>query len=58
MFSLHNTTPEETALLIVICSEIARCHFSPYTFSLVVGEDRLVVAHDVGEEEPSARLAV
>ncbi len=54
--SKHNTR-EETALLIVICSRAVQWHFF-CTFSLVVGEDRLVFLHDVGEEESSARLIV
>lgn len=58
MFLLQSTTPEETALLIVICRKIVQCHFSPRTFSLVIGEDRLVFLHDVGEEESSSYLNV
>lgn len=58
MFLLQNITPEETASLIVTRCRMVQCHFFPCTFSLDIGEDGLVLLHDVGKEESFAHLTL
>lgn len=56
MFSLQNTGGDSIAYCYLPPGRTMSFFFC--TFSLVVGEDRLVFLHDIGEEESSAHLTL